>query len=308
MDQSLKIAIIGAGHVGSQVANALLSAPWCREIVLHDILPQKALAEAEDLNDAAAFLSRAPKVYAGDYGDIGDADAAVMGACGHFFEENRLNEFDSSLLIAKEVAQSLLRCGFQGKILSITNPCDLIAMALGRYTGLFTLGTGTALDSARLTRRVAESLCLPQAQVEAYMLGEHGDSQVAAFSCAQAQGQALKSLKGYGQVDWSALENEVVTAGSRICAGKGFTGFGIGQCATKLLNAMFDREGLVSACSALATDGRYGAPRGLYFGHPCRISAKGLEMTQALRLSPNEEERLHKSLEILAEYAGRIGS
>ncbi len=119
----------------------------------------------------------------------------VLSACSTIFEQDRLLELDATVKVIAEIAPQLTASGFSGIVVSISNPCDVIAQYFARITGLNVVGTGTALDSARLRRRLAAMLGVSPHSVCAYELGEHGDSQIAAFSAATVR-QAADGLDG----------------------------------------------------------------------------------------------------------------
>ena len=189
-----KIGVIGAGHVGSHVASALSLGGLCDEIVLVDCDADKARAQAIDLADAAVCFPRPVAIAAGGYDKLADAALVVMAACDGILEEDRLLELDNTVRVAQQILPRLKDSGFCGVVVSITNPCDIIAQYLAAGTGLTVIGTGTALDSARLRLRIAQAAGVAPASVEAYCLGEHGDSQVAALSSAVIGGRPVQEL------------------------------------------------------------------------------------------------------------------
>ena len=196
MKKTTKIGIIGAGHVGSHVASSLMTQGLCDEIVLLDTDEGKARRHADDIADSVAYMPLPAKIYAGGYEALADADIVVLSACSTIFEQDRLLELDATVKVIAEIAPQLTASGFSGIVVSISNPCDVIAQYFARITGLNVVGTGTALDSARLCRRLAAMLGVSPHSVCAYELGEHGDSQIAAFSAATVCGKPL--------TDWMA--------------------------------------------------------------------------------------------------------
>ena len=189
MKKTTKIGIIGAGHVGSHVASSLMTQGLCDEIVLLDTDEGKARRHADDIADSVAYMPLPAKIYAGGYEALADADIVVLSACSTIFEQDRLLELDATVKVIAEIAPQLTASGFSGIVVSISNPCDVIAQYFARITGLNVVGTGTALDSARLRRRLAAMLGVSPHSVCAYELGEHGDSQIAAFSAATVCGK-----------------------------------------------------------------------------------------------------------------------
>ena len=157
MKQNRKVAIIGMGHVGSHVASMLITRSICDELVLIDSDEGKMRAQTVDLSDSLAYQDGHCKVYWGEYADISDADIIVLSVGGKFFDENRLEELDSSMEIVDEIAPKIENSGFRGIVISITNPCDLVAYYLQKKISATVIGSGTALDSARFRIRVAQA-------------------------------------------------------------------------------------------------------------------------------------------------------
>ena len=185
MKKTTKIGIIGAGHVGSHVASSLMTQGLCDEIVLLDTDEGKARRHADDIADSVAYMPLPAKIYAGGYEALADADIVVLSACSTIFEQDRLLELDATVKVIAEIAPQLTASGFSGIVVSISNPCDVIAQYFARITGLNVVGTGTALDSARLRRRLAAMLGVSPHSVCAYELGEH-------FVCVTAEGRRMK--------------------------------------------------------------------------------------------------------------------
>lgn len=208
MKKTTKIGIIGAGMVGSHVASSLMTQGLCDEIVLLDTDEGKARRHADDIADSVAYMPLPAKIYAGGYEALADADIVVLSACSTIFEQDRLLELDATVKVIAEIAPQLTASGFSGIVVSISNPCDVIAQYFARITGLNVVGTGTALDSARLRRRLAAMLGVSPHSVCAYELGEHGDSQIAAFSAATVCGKPL--------TDWMAEQPDTPRPGGSV--------------------------------------------------------------------------------------------
>ena len=178
-----KAGIIGAGHVGSHVAASLAMLNICEEIVLIDTDRKKAEAHGTDLQDMVCYSGHGCRIWAGEYEDLADAQVCVVSASGEIFKENRLEELDVALDVMDDIVPKLKRSGFAGTVISITNPCDLVALYLHLKTDFPVIGTGTALDSARFRIRIALGLGVSPDSVDAFCVGEHGDSQVPAGGC-----------------------------------------------------------------------------------------------------------------------------
>ena len=300
-----KGGIIGAGHVGSHVAAMLASQGVCGQIALLDIDQKKALAHSQDIADGMAYWPRPVRVWAGDYQDLADADLVVMAACGAAIEQNRLDELAATVAVMDQIVPQLKACGFGGVVVSISNPCDVIAQYLQKALGLTVIGTGTALDSARLSRRLAGLLGAAPQSVSAYMLGEHGDSQVPAFHAASVAGQPLAQWMAEHPGRCAAEElarvaRETAEAGWEIVLGKGSTEFGVASAAAALIRAVLLDEKRVLPCS-VPLDGQYGQ-RDVYASTLCLIGAGGAEEIWQLPLSDQEAQALAESCRIIREY------
>jgi L-lactate dehydrogenase len=189
-----RIAIIGAGHVGATAAYALMLRALFRDIVLIDRDRALAEAEAADIADANA-LARPARIRAGDYADAAEADVAIITAGGVTDgTETRLSVASESAAIVTDCVDQLMSAGFQGLLIVSANPVDLMTRVAVRRSGLAArrvIGTGTLLDTSRLKQALSGSLQVSPASIEGLVLGEHGDSEVAAFSAVRIGGQTL---------------------------------------------------------------------------------------------------------------------
>ena len=296
-----KITIAGAGHVGSHVGRALAAGGVCDEIVLIDKLPEKASAQAMDIADALSFPPSDTRVRAGDYADCADADITVI-AIGKAREpgQTRLDLLGDSVRMAHELAGQLRACGIGGLLISITNPCDIIAGCLRELLGLDRLrafGTGTLLDTARLIRVLCGQTGAARQDLEACVLGEHGDSSMIPFSALRISGKAASEVPGFdpGQ----ALER-THGIGMDIIEGKGSTEFGIGQATAWLCRAILTGAGAVLPLS-VGLKGEYGL-NGINCGVPCVVGRQGIERIIELQLTEAEREALLASAAVLEKH------
>lgn len=298
-----KIGVIGAGHVGSHVANALLLFGVCDEIVLLDTDSEKALAQAMDLADTAVCLPRRTAVKVGCYADLADADLVVFCAFSGTLEADRLAELQNTAAIARQVGTDLVRCGFGGLIVSITNPCDIIAQLMQAVTGLTVIGTGTALDSARLRQRIARQAGVAACEVDAFVIGEHGDSQVPVLSSATIGGRPVGEFCTDAALAQAALDT--VSAGWDIAKRKGSTEFGIGAVAATICRAILRDERRVYPCSAML-QGEEGQ-QGVFASLPRVLGAEGVLRTAMPELNCTEAQSFARSCAILRERCGHAG-
>lgn len=293
-----RVAIIGAGNVGSTAAYALMLRALFREIVLIDSDPALASAEAADLSDANA-LARPTQVWAGSYADAASAQIAVITAgAATQGTQSRLSVLAKSAEIIRQCVKDLVDAGFGGIILVAANPVDLMALVAFRQAALPAgriIGTGTLLDSSRLRQALASKLTIAPASIEGLVLGEHGDSEVAAFSSVRIGGQTLTD---FGKpIDRQAMANQVRDQGYKIIGGKGYTSFGIATAIVRICEAIVRDEHAVLPVSSLLT-GQLGLSD-LYLSLPCVLGASGIERVLTPSLDVAEMAALMASAAVI---------
>lgn len=303
-----RIAIIGAGHVGATAAYALMLRALVSEIVLIDSNVPLAEAEAADIADANA-LARPARISAGTYGDAATAAIAIITAgAATQGSESRLSVLSRSAVIVGECVTSLMAAGFGGTIIVAANPVDIMANVAFLKAGLpahQVIGTGTLLDSGRLRQTLAEKLDVAPSAISGLVLGEHGDSEVAAFSTVRVGGVTLENFASPGDApDQDATAKEVRDAGYRILAGKGYTSFGVATAIVRICEAIIRDERAVLPVSALLT-GEFGIT-GLYLSLPCILGAKGVERVLVPDLSTAEQCALHRSAEVIRQAVANL--
>lgn len=292
-----RIAIIGAGHVGSTAAYALMLRALFREIVLVDSDTALAQAEAADLSDANA-LARPARIWAGDYADAALARIAVITAgAATRGSEDRLSVASRSAAIVTSCVDQLLGAGFAGIILVAANPVDLMTLVALRRSGFppaRVIGSGTLLDSSRFKQALAGRLDVASSAIDAMVLGEHGDSEVAAFSVARIGAVALDRFPAAGAaLDHAQIAHDVRTAAYRIIQGKGYTSFGVATAIVRICEVIQRGERAVLPVSTLLT-GEYGI-RDLCLSLPCVLGAGGVEHVLSPPLSEQEVIALQAS-------------
>lgn len=308
--QKRKIAIIGAGHVGSHAGYALISQSLAEEIVYIDIDQKKALAQALDLSDATKYLPSKASVYAGDYADIADAQLLIVAA-GPLPDiskgQTRMDTLRQTITIMKEVTESIRMSGFAGIILNISNPADVITHYIQHqlnWPAKRILSTSTTLDSARLCRTLAEATGVDQKSICAYALGEHGESQMVAWSAVTLGGKPLAQLQKerpdtYGKLDLDAIANEGRAGGWKILGGKGSTEFGIGASIAEVVRAIFHDENRILPVSVLL-NGEYGQ-HDVYASVPAVLNKDGIADIIELNLTPEEQEKFDASCKTMTD-------
>lgn len=308
--QKRKIAIIGAGHVGSHAGYSLISQGLAEEIVYIDIDQKKAAAQALDLFDATKYLPSRTRVYAGGYADIADAQLLVVAA-GPLPDmskgQTRMDTLRQTIAVIKEVVESIRTSGFSGIILNISNPADVITHYIQHqlnWPAKRILSTSTTLDSARLCRALAEKIHVDQKSICAYALGEHGESQMVAWSAVTIGGKPLTQLRKerpdtYGKLDLEAIAKEGKAGGWVILGGKGSTEFGIGASIAEVVRAIFHDENRILPVSVLL-DGEYGQ-HDVYASVPAVLNKDGIADIIELNLTPEEQEKFDASCKTMTD-------
>ena len=301
-----KIVIIGAGHVGSHCGVSLITQGVCDELVYIDVDEAKAKAQALDLEDATVYLPHHVDVRTGDYKDLADADLLVMAA-GPLPDgkQTRMDTLGVTVEIMKSITEKIAASGFSGVLVSISNPADVIAHYLQVKAGLpakRVISTSTTLDSARLRRVISESTGIDQKSVYAYVMGEHGESQMVPWSNAAIAGKPLSQLRKeqpetYGKLDLDAMAAAARKGGWDILYGKGSTEFGIGTALTEVVKAILHNEHKVLPVSVLL-EGQYGQ-KNVYASVPAVLGKDGVEGIVELSLTPEELEKFGASCETM---------
>ena len=309
---SRKVALIGTGMVGMSYAYALLNQNACDELVLIDLDRRRAEGEAMDLNHGLAFSGSHMKISAGGYPDCRDADIAVIAAgVAQKPGESRLALLQRNAKVFRAIIGPLMESGFSGLILVATNPVDImtrVALALSGLPPARVLGTGTALDTARLRYLLGAYFSVDPRNLHAYVMGEHGDSEFVPWSQAMLATKPVADiLAGAGgrftQKALDEIGEQVRSAAQQIIAAKGATYYGIGMAMVRITRAIFGNESSILTVSA-ALRGEYGQQE-VYAGVPCVVGREGVLRVLTLSLTGQELSQLDRSCSLLREsYAG----
>jgi L-lactate dehydrogenase len=309
-----RVAIVGAGFVGATTAYALLMSGTVAEIILIDQDKKRTEGQANDLKDAALFSPYA-KVVVGDFSDCHDADVTIItvGVSQSSKMKSRLDNLQESASIFKQVVEEI---GYHKPrmLLIASNPVDVLTYAAWKWSGLpagKVIGSGTSLDTSRFRRRLGELYNVAPENVHAYIIGEHGDSQVAVLSSARIAGISLEDFwREEGLVcDDTTLKdiaNETRRAGLEILQAKGATYYGIGAALVRIVRAILRDEHAVLTVSSLV-------PESLQLGEvalslPAIVDRDGVARVLPTSLNPSERKALEASAEILKGHiAGMLG-
>ena len=293
------VGVIGLGHVGAHVAYALAVQGIADELILVDQKEQKLASEVQDLRDAAAYLPHRVTVRAGDFADLGECDVIVnsVGKIELLETHDRLTEMDFTIPAVRSFVDKVKASGFNGVVINITNPCDIVTRELALHLGLprgRVFGTGTGLDTARLLSALARQTGIDHKSITAYMMGEHGNQQFAPWSCVSFRGKSLDDWAKTDErfrFDRDALQHESIEGGWVTFSGKYCTEYGIATTAARMASVVLHDEKAIMPASAELC-GEYGED-GLFVGVPCVIGANGVEEVVELPLTDEEKATFH---------------
>ena len=309
MMQSSKVVIIGTGLVGMSYAYSLVNQGTVEELVLIDINKDKAIGESMDLNHGLAFSPRKMKIYAGDYSDCSNANLVVITAGVNQKEgETRLHLLNRNAQIMKSVVRGVMDSGFDGIFLVATNPVDILTYVVLKESGLPSnrvIGSGTSLDTARLRYEISSMINVSVANVHAYILGEHGDSEFVcwsnAFIGAKPILDVIEDMKEINFEDLDKIYLRVKNAAYEIINKKNATYYAIGLALVKITVAILNNENRILPISAY-NNGVYDIEKDVYIGLPAVINKDGVHHVVKLKLSDDELEKLNKSASILKSH------
>lgn len=303
-----KVVIVGIGSVGAAVAFNLVMGQICDDLVLIDLNEEKAWAEATDLQHSMGYSGSKMHVQAGTYAECRDADVVVIAAALPYIKgQTRLDMLGKAAGIMDGVIPSVMGSGFDGSIVVITNPVDVISWYVQKLSGLpesRVIGTGTALDSARLRYHLADVMHVDPQSVYALCMGEHGDSQMIPWSQVTVGGKKFLEIlqdnrDRLKEFDIGKVKENTAQIAYRIVNAKGATTFGIASITVQIVNAILRDENKVIPVSAML-HGEYGE-NGIYAGVPAVINSQGVKELVEYHLSETELEELARSFEVIKE-------
>ena len=304
MSKKRILGVIGLGHVGAHVAYALAVQGIADELILVDQNEKKLSSEVQDLRDAAAYLPHRVTVRAGGFQELGVCDV-IVNCVGRIELLRRshdwLTEMDYTIPAVRGYAHKVRESGFDGVLINITNPCDIVTRELAMELGLprgRVFGTGTGLDTSRLLSALARQTGIDHKSITCYMLGEHGNQQFAPWSCVSFRGMPLDVWVERDErfrFDRMALQKESIGGGWVTFSGKFCTEYGIATTAARMAHiVLHDEKAIMPASAELC--GEYGET-GLFAGVPCVIGANGVEQVIELPLTAEELATFHSCCE-----------
>ncbi|KZZ84734.1 L-lactate dehydrogenase [Bacillus sp. SJS] len=300
-----RVVLIGTGSVGSSYAFALMNQGIADELIMIDMNEEKAMGDVMDLNHGKVFAPYPTQVKLGSYADCRNADLVVICAGANQKPgETRLDLVEKNLKVFKSITDEVMASGFDGIFLVATNPVDILTYATWKFSGLpkeRVIGSGTILDTARFRFELGEYFKIAPHNVHAYIIGEHGDSELPVYSAADAGGvPVLKRIErdgAYKKEDLDEIFVRVRDAAYEIIKRKGATYYGIAMGLVRITKAILHNENSVLTVSALL-EGEYGEDQ-IYIGVPAVINCGGIREVIELDLNEEEKQKFGHSAEVL---------
>lgn len=309
-----RVAIVGAGNVGSTFAYALLLSGLAAEIVLIDVNANRAEGEAMDLNHAVPF-AHPTRIWAGDYGDCAGAVVTVITAGANQRPgETRLDLVQKNAAIFRDVVPAVVRNNPDGMLLIATNPVDALTYASVKLSGLpkaRVMGSGTILDTARFRYLLSRHFQVDARSVHAFIVGEHGDSEVPIWSLANIAGMQLEAFCSANGLTLDSADRQRIFEQTRdaayhIIERKGATYYAVAAGLMRIVEAILRDQGTVLSVSTLVDDGSFGAGD-VCLSLPTIVGRGGAERVLRLSLAPSEAEALNRSAAVLRSTISQLG-
>ena len=301
-----KVAIIGAGFVGSSIAYALTIRNLANDIVLIDVNPKRAMGEAMDIQHGSPYMGRS-SVRAGDYTDCKNCDLIIITAGRPRRPgETRLDMIADNIGIMRNVVEQIKPYYTHSVIMVVSNPVDIMTHKVAEWTGLpngMVFGTGCILDTSRLVRSISDYIHINTEAIKCNIVGEHGDSQFAVWSRLTIAGMSMDDYcrnVGLEWGDWQKglLNNKVRKMGATIIDAKGRTHYGIATCVCFLADAILNQRPSIAPVSS-PLQGEYGI-KGVSLSLPSIVGVRGIEHRLEETWSAEEVALLRKSAETLS--------
>lgn len=302
-----KISVIGAGFVGSTTAFALMNHNLASEIVIVDINKEKAEGEALDLYQGSVFVSPV-SIIAGDYPDTKDSDIVIITAgAAQKPGETRLDLVNRNIDIYKQMIPQIVKYNPNAILLVVSNPVDILAQVTYELSGFpasRVIGSGTVLDTARFKSALAKRFSVDARDIQANIIGEHGDSEIATWSLTTIAGLTISQYCQHHGIEFNEtmaqeITEDVKTAAYQIIDRKGYTNYAVALAITRITQAILRDENSILTVSSLL-DGAYGI-HDVYTSVPTVVGRTGTKQNVEVPYSSNEIHALKASAQILKD-------
>ena len=307
-----KAAMIGCGFVGSASAFALMQSGLFSELVLIDANHDKAEGEAMDIAHGLPFAGQM-KIYAGDYDDIVDAAVIIVTAgAAQKPGETRLDLVNKNVNIFKSIIPEIAKRNYKGILLIVANPVDILTYTAVKLSGLpenRVIGSGTVLDTARLKYALGEHLEVDSRSVHSFIIGEHGDSGIVAWSSTNVSGIPVNDfceLRGHFNHEEAMhrIADDVKNSAYDIIEKKGATYYGIAMSVKRICECIMRDEKSILPISSMM-HGEYGISD-ICLSMPTVVGREGVETRVPIQLNEQEESALSASAEQLSKVAAQL--
>ncbi|XP_043702482.1 L-lactate dehydrogenase B-like [Telopea speciosissima] len=311
-----KISVIGTGNVGMAIAQTILTQDLSDELALVDVNPDKLRGEMLDLQHAAAFLPRTKILASVDYSVTAGSDLCIVTAgARQIVGESRLNLLQRNVTLFSNIIPPLAKYSPDSILMIVSNPVDVLTYVAWKLSGFPSnrvIGSGTNLDSSRFRSLIADHLDVNAQDVQAYIVGEHGDSSVALWSSISVGGVPVLSFLEKQQIAYEkeTLENihkSVIDSAYEVIRLKGYTSWAIGYSAASLARTILRDQRRVHPVSVLAK-GFYGMDEGdVFLSLPTQLGRGGVLGVINVHLTDEEAQQLRDSAKTILEYLSQLG-
>lgn len=311
----MKTGIVGSGFVGATAAYALVMRGVGRRVVLVDMNRARAESEADDILHAVPF-AHPLEVSAGDYADLAGCKVVIVSAgVGQKPGETRLQLLERNAQVFKQVIPNILKHAPNAILLIATNPVDVMTHIAAHYASEFgvpssrVIGSGTTLDTARFRSLIGRQLSVDSQHVHAYVLGEHGDSEVLAWSQVSVGGIPLKEFCTGREIsicedDYAAIDEKVRRAAYHIIEGKGATYYGIGSAIARIVEVILQDERSLLTVSTPMKD--VAGIKDVTVSLPNLVGGEGIIETFFPKLNQGETDALRASAQVVRSVIAEL--
>ena len=312
---SNKVTIIGAGSVGSTIAYTLAVKGLVSEIVMIDVNTKKALGEAMDIRQGTPFMEPC-KIYAGSYEDAKDSDIVIItSGIARKPGQTRLELCQINVNILKSITPQITKYAPDAIYVFVSNPVDILTYAFAKLSGIpenRIIGSGTQLDSARLCTRIAECLAISHKDVNAYVLGEHGDSSFVPWNSVRISSVSLQNYRNQlnyhedfaAELDLDEIENYIRTSGGKIIQRKGATFYAVSVSVCDIVKTLLNGSDSILCISSMM-HGEFGI-EDVCLSIPTIVNGEGIKGTLLPELTEDEVAQLRHSADVLKDVIAQI--
>ncbi len=299
-----KVVLIGCGNVGMSYAYALINQrTHVTELSLIDLDERRIEGEVMDLNHCLAFAPSKINIHKGTYEDCRDAKMVVIAAGANQSPgETRMDLINKNAKIFKGIVDNVMKSGFDGIFLVATNPLDVMTYLTFKYSNLPSnrvIGSGTSLDTSRVKYIIGSKLHINPSCVNAYVIGEHGDSEFVPWSKANIALEPIYKFLTHDELN--TIYEDVKNAAYEIIDRKGATYYGIGMCLVRITNAILGDE------NSIITLSTYDDENDVYVGLPVVLNKDGVSKKIYIDLTSDETNKLQNSIDIIKDAINSLG-